>query len=96
MVCCLITRSLSRLEMSRSHKLLSAVCQSAVPQVGHCGSQSAGGIGLKYLLVLVVVGRGVQRELLLPHSRSELFLNVLTVLALTTLSDNLFQWRMTL
>ena len=53
-------------------------------------------VDLLLVLVLVVVGRGVQHELLLPHSRSRRFLNVLTVLALTTLSGSLFQWRTTL
>jgi len=43
---------------------------------------------LLYLLVLVNVGRGVQCELFLPHSRSRRFLNVFMVLALTTLSGS--------
>ena len=45
---------------------------------------------LVLVLVLVVVGRRVQHELRVPHS-SNLFLNVLTVSAWTTFSDNLFQ-----
>jgi len=48
------------------------------------------------VLVLVDVGRRVQCELLLPHSRSRRFLNVFTVLALTTLSGSSFQWCTTL
>jgi len=43
------------------------------------------------VLVLVDVGRGVQCELLLPHSRSRRFFDVLTILALTTLTGSSFQ-----
>ena len=48
------------------------------------------------VLVLVIVGRRVQHELRAPHSLANLFLNVLTVSACTTFSDNLFQWLVTL